>query len=103
MIDLYSKFSELNRNIKDFQSPVDTSGAIKAYYGVSVDGNFMISLGSYYLILALVMPNVSVIRNEELASIKLGSPEEIIAVILLIVILLAVGIMINRKTDNIFK
>lgn len=43
MIDLCSKFSELNRNIKDFQSPVDTLGAIKAYYGVSVDGNFMIS------------------------------------------------------------
>lgn len=38
MVNLYKEFNKLNRSIRDVQYPISTKGAIKAYYGVSVDG-----------------------------------------------------------------
>lgn len=43
MIDLFKKFNDLNRFIKDVQYPIAIKGAIKAYYGISEDGLFRIA------------------------------------------------------------
>ena len=43
MINLYKKFAELNRNIKDSQKLINLEGAVKAYYGISKDGFFRLS------------------------------------------------------------
>lgn len=43
MIDLYTKFVELNRNIKDSQKLINLNGAVKAYYGINRNGFFRIS------------------------------------------------------------
>lgn len=69
----------------------------------SILGNFMISLGSYYLLLALIMPNMSVIRSSELAAIKIGSIEEIIEFIVLIIIFLFIGFVFSRQQDDVLK
>lgn len=43
MINLYKKFMELNRNIKDSQKLINLDGVVKAYYGINKDGFFRIS------------------------------------------------------------
>lgn len=43
MINLYKKFVELNRNIKDSQKLINLDGVVKAYYGINKDGFFRIS------------------------------------------------------------
>ena len=43
MINLYKKFIELNRNIKDSQYPINFDGVVKAYYGINKDGFYRIS------------------------------------------------------------
>ena len=43
MINLYSKFIELNRNIKDSQKLINLHGVVKAYYGINKNGFFRIS------------------------------------------------------------
>lgn len=43
MIDLFKKFNDLNRSIKDVQYPIAVKGAIKAYYGISAEGLFRIA------------------------------------------------------------
>ena len=73
----------------------------KAYQ--TIMGNFMITLGSYYLLLALIMPNISIIRSGDLAAIKIGSIEEIIEFIILLIVLLIIGFILNRKSEGILK
>ncbi len=43
MIDLYKKFIEINRNIKDAQKLINLEGVVKAYYGISKEGFFRLS------------------------------------------------------------
>ena len=43
MINLYEKFKGLNRSIRDCQYPINSSGAIKAYYGIDTNGFFRLS------------------------------------------------------------
>lgn len=43
MINLYEKFKGLNRSIHDCQYPINSSGAIKAYYGIDINGFFRLS------------------------------------------------------------
>lgn len=43
MINLYSKFAELNRNIKDSQKLINLEGVVKAYYGITKDGFFRLA------------------------------------------------------------
>lgn len=43
MINLYKKFAELNRNIKDSQKLINLGGVVKAYYGVNKDGFFRLA------------------------------------------------------------
>ena len=38
MTNLYLKFIELNRNIKDSQKLINLKGIVKAYYGINRDG-----------------------------------------------------------------
>ena len=66
-------------------------------------GNFMISLGSYYLLLALIMPNMAIMRSKELAAIKIGSVPDTIGVIILLIIFLTIGIIMNRQDEDILK
>ena len=41
--NLYKKFCELNRNIKDSQRLINLNGIVKAYYGINKDGFFRLS------------------------------------------------------------
>lgn len=43
MINLNKKFTELNRNIKNSQYPINFKSAVKAYYGINKDGYYRIS------------------------------------------------------------
>lgn len=43
MTNLYLKFIELNRNIKDSQKLINLKGTVKVYYGINKDGFFRIS------------------------------------------------------------
>lgn len=66
-------------------------------------GNFMISLGTYYLISALVTPNISTIRSEKLAAITIQSPTNLILLTIAIIVMMIVGIIINRKKYDILR
>ena len=43
MINLNKKFIELIRNIKDSQYPINFKCAVRAYYGINIDGFYRIS------------------------------------------------------------
>ena len=43
MINLYEKFVELNRNIRDSQKLINLSGVVKAYYGINREGFFRLA------------------------------------------------------------
>lgn len=43
MINLFEKFINANRNIKDSQYPINYNGVIKAYYGINKEGFYRLS------------------------------------------------------------
>lgn len=43
MINLFEKFINTNRNIKDSQYPINYNGVIKAYYGINKEGFYRLS------------------------------------------------------------
>ena len=43
MINLFEKFINTNRNIKESQYPINYNGVIKAYYGINKEGFYRLS------------------------------------------------------------
>ncbi len=64
-------------------------------------GNYMNTLGAYYLVSTLISPNM-VMRNEKLAAITIESPLNILLVFIAVIILIFIGLYLNRE-DNILK
>jgi predicted transporter len=65
-------------------------------------GNYMITLGAYYLVSTLISPNMMIMRSEKLAAITISSPIALLSVVFLVVVMIAIGVMLNRE-DNIYK
>ena len=68
MINLYQKFNEINRNIKDSQKLLNLNGTVKAYYGINKEGFFRISF------LSKESPNIKgTTKNIEIVQGKSGN------------------------------
>ena len=62
----------------------------------------MITLGAYYLVSTLISPNMMIMRSEKLAAITISSPIALLSVVFLVIVMIAVGVMLNRE-DNIYR
>ncbi|WP_432645132.1 DUF2162 domain-containing protein [Methanobrevibacter sp.] len=65
-------------------------------------GNFMLLLGTYFLLSAIVIPNIAVTLTKTLSSITISSPQDILMVILAFAILLFGGIFLTKRGKTIF-
>lgn len=69
---------------------------IKKPYPV-VLGNFMLLLGAYFLLSAIVIPNIAGVLTKDLTPITIASPQDILMIILAFAILLVGGVVINKR------
>ena len=60
-------------------------------------GNFMLLLGAYFLLSAIVIPNIAGVLSKTLTPITIGSPQDILMVILAFAILIAGGFVLSRR------
>ena len=66
-------------------------------------GNFMLLLGAYFLLSAIVIPNIAGVLSKTQSPITLGSPQDILMVILAFAILIVGGIVLNKRGRNILR
>lgn len=74
---------------------------IKKPYPI-VLGNFMLFLGAYFLLSAIVIPSIVDVLGKTSKGITVSSVETVIATIVLIVLLIIVGMFLNRN-ENLLK
>lgn len=60
-------------------------------------GNFMLLLGAYFLLSAIVIPNIAGVLTKNLTPITIGSPQDIIMIVIAFAILIVGGVVLNRK------
>lgn len=63
-------------------------------------GNYMITMGAYYIVSTLISPNM--MRNEKLAAITIESPINLLIIVIFFIIMVVVGVLLNKE-DNILK
>lgn len=64
-------------------------------------GNFMLLLGAYFLLSAVVIPNIASSLTKDFGSVSVSSPTNILIVIGAIIALVIIGVFINRKEKSI--
>ena len=69
---------------------------IKKPYPVIL-GNFMLLLGAYFLLSAIVIPNIAGVLSKTLSPITIGSPQDILLIIVAFAILIVGGVVINKR------
>ena len=69
---------------------------IKKPYPV-VLGNFMLLLGAYFLLSAIVIPNIAGVLTKTLSPISIGSPQDILMILVAFAILIVAGVVFNRR------
>ena len=64
-------------------------------------GNFMLLLGAYFLLSAIVIPNIASSMTKEFGTVSVGSSSNsIIAVVVMLIILVIIGVFLNKKSKN---
>ena len=64
-------------------------------------GNFMLLLGAYFLLSAIVIPNIASSMTKEFGTVSVGSSStSIIAVVVMLIILVIIGVFLNKKSKN---
>ena len=71
---------------------------IKKPYPI-VLGNFMLLLGAYFLLSAIVIPNIAGALTKTLTPISIGSPQDILMIIFAFAILVVGGVVLKRKNN----
>ena len=66
-------------------------------------GNFMLLLGAYFLLSAIVIPNIAGALTKTMSPISLGSPQDVLMVILAFAILIVGGMVLTKKGRNILE
>lgn len=65
-------------------------------------GNYMITLGAYYIVSTLISPNMMMMRDSKLAAITIDSPLNLLLITIALIIVIFIGIYYNKE-DNILK
>ena len=63
-------------------------------------GNFMLLLGAYFLLSAIVIPNIAGSLSKDFSSLTMSSPESVIAIVVMLIVLVALGIFLNKKSKS---
>ena len=66
-------------------------------------GNFMLLLGAYFLLSAIVIPNIAGSLSKKFSEITIASPETIIVVIVALIVLVIVGIFLNKSSKGLLE
>lgn len=62
-------------------------------------GNFMLLLGAYFLLSAIVIPNIAGVMSKTISPISIGSPQDILLMIVAFAILIVSGVLLNKKNS----
>lgn len=63
-------------------------------------GNFMLFLGIYFLLSALFLPNITAMIQNPMDAITISSPYTLIAILIAMVVIMAIGGVISRRNSN---
>lgn len=63
-------------------------------------GNFMFFLGIYFLLSALFLPNITAMIQNPMDAITISSPYTLIAILIAMVVIMAIGGVISRRNSN---
>lgn len=66
-------------------------------------GNFMLLLGAYFLLSAIVIPNIAGALTKTMTPITIGSPQDILMIILAFAILVVGGVVLTKRGRNILE
>ena len=66
-------------------------------------GNFMLLLGAYFLLSAIVIPNIAGALTKTVSPITIGSPQDILMIILVFAILIVGGMVLTKRGRNILE
>ena len=75
---------------------------IKQPYPV-VLGNFMVLLGAYFLLSAIVIPNIAGAMTKTLTPVTISSPQDILMIILAFAILIVGGVVLTKRGRNLLE
>ena len=65
-------------------------------------GNFMLLLGAYFLLSAIVIPNIAGSLNKDFGNVTVSSSSSgsILAVVVILICLVIIGVFLNKKSKN---
>ena len=66
-------------------------------------GNFMLLLGAYFLLSAIVIPNIAGALSKTTSPITLGSPQDLLMIVVAFAILLFGGMLLKKRSKNILE
>ncbi|MDO5823248.1 DUF2162 domain-containing protein [Methanobrevibacter sp.] len=66
-------------------------------------GNFMLLIGAYFLLSAIVIPNIASVLSKTVTPIAISSPQDLLLIIITFVILIFGGIILNKNSGNILE
>ena len=66
-------------------------------------GNFMLLLGAYFLLSAIVIPNIAGALTKTMSPISIGSPQDMLMIILAFAILIVGGMVLTKRGRNILE
>ena len=66
-------------------------------------GNFMLLLGAYFLLSAIVIPNIAGSLSKDFGELSISAPQSVIAVVIMIVALVIIGVFLNKKSKSLLE
>ena len=75
---------------------------IKKPYPI-VLGNFMLFLGAYFLLSAIVIPNIAGVLAKTPTTVSISSPQDLLMIVIAFSILIFGGMVLNRNGKNILR
>lgn len=66
-------------------------------------GNFMLLLGAYFLLSAVVIPNIAGSLSKDFGALSISSPQSLIAIFVMLVILVIIGVFLNKKSKSLLE
>lgn len=66
-------------------------------------GNFMLFLGAYFLLSAIVIPSIAQAMQGKFASVNMIESQSLIVMLVTLVVLVGVGVLLYRRSNNLLK
>jgi predicted transporter len=63
----------------------------------------MLLLGAYFLLSAIVIPNIAGSLSKDFGDLTMSSPQSIIAVIVMVIVLVIIGVFLSKKSKSLLE